>query len=95
MGLKDNPAILHDLLAVTGDLPADRFPRRFWEAAIKEIAQGAYAKNASVAFVDLPEALMADAEWAWNAGYLAGHFDCVKPESKRAKSPHLNLQDEE
>ena len=43
----------------------------FVESAYKEMAQGRYKENASLAFVEIPNYLMAETEWAWNAGWKA------------------------
>ena len=55
----------------------------FVEAAMKEIAQGRYAKNESIAFADLPEFLMEEAEWAWRAGWEAAMRQESPPEVKQ------------
>jgi hypothetical protein len=52
------------------------FHPAFKEAAYRELAQGAYAKNEALAFVDIPDFLMADSLWAWEAGWQAA-FDSL------------------
>ncbi len=47
---------------------------------MQEFAQGAYAKNESMAFAEIPEHLMAEAEWAWDAAYKAGFEDGARQE---------------
>jgi hypothetical protein len=53
----------------------------FKEAAYRELAQGRYKDNESLWFADIPDYLMAESLWAWEAGWKAAMNQVNVPEA--------------
>jgi hypothetical protein len=58
------------------------FHPAFREAAYRELAQGRFKDNESLAFVEIPDYLMAESEWAWEAGWKAAMNQSNVPEAR-------------
>lgn len=62
----------------------------FREAAYRELAQGSYKDNESIAFVDIPDHLMAESQWAFDAGWEAAMHQSNVPEQVEKRYPGLH-----